>query len=102
MNKRVGTHILTAVFLGLVPSCGSFSIAWAGISTVSESVILQIGAWNYFAAAKLSTLGILPVCLDCELLTLLEVMFWGFVLDWIVYSAILLVILYIRRTRTDS
>ena len=76
-----------------------FSI-WLAWSTFdSDSFLLEIVIWNFYAAASLARLGWLPVCNDCELVTLFEVMFWAFLVGWIGYSIFMFFLLLLVNRR---
>ena len=59
--------------------------------------------WNLHVAMSFIEAGWLPMCIKCELVSLLLVMIYGFVIGFLGYSPILFAIFYLQKVwRTKS
>ena len=65
--------------------------------TIDESVVRSILFWNIFLASKLVGAGILPICENCELMSLLHLLFWGFLIGVVGYSFVVFLIFTLRN-----
>ena len=79
--KRLGL----SVFLALFPSILSFFLAIETLTT-DPSLFLKIVLWNVYLASLLASVGVLPYCADCELFTLLQILFYGVTVGVVGYS----------------
>ena len=85
--------ILSSLFLGLLLSVISVFIAFSTLSDEGSNIFVII-LWNFYLAGFLAAKGVLPICKDCELLTLFETVFYGFAVGVIGYSTAFFVFLY--------
>jgi hypothetical protein len=64
--------------------------------TFEYSNLLAVLLWNFYLANFLASKGILPVCLNCELMTLIQIIFWAFIVGVIGYTLFLFGLLQLR------
>lgn len=65
------------------------------------SIIRPILFWNVWLAFKLVTAGLLPICENCEMMSLVGVLFWAFVIGTIAYGLVCgLIFLIFNKVRT--
>jgi hypothetical protein len=95
--KRIGL----SVFLALFPSILSFFVA-LGTLTTAPSWLLKIVLWNVYLASFLAAVGALPYCGDCELFTLLQILFYGVIVGVIGYSGGIYLALALRAKRKKT
>ena len=79
--------IAISILCALVPSFISV-IAFPGTFTTEESVTRSVLFWNVFLASRLVKAGILPICENCEFMSLLDLLFWGFLIGIVGYGMI--------------
>ncbi len=82
-----------------------FSLFFAiGTFTPSKSLnlIIVVIAWNVYLAGYMITKGWLPACDDCEMVVLIYVGFYGFVIGQIVYSTLILGGLWLRSNSKEK
>jgi hypothetical protein len=96
--KRTIKSILFCVFLGSIPSFLSILLV-VGTENTSPYWYQKLLYWNVFLASQLASAGILPYCPNCELLTLLEILLYGFVIGAIGYSAVIFTALRLNASR---
>jgi hypothetical protein len=73
------------------------SVAIACATFASEQTnLLTVLLWNFYLAGVLAAKGILPVCANCELVTVFEIIFWAFAVGVIGYTSVFFGLLQLR------
>jgi hypothetical protein len=99
--QRILKRIFLCLFLGLFPSFLSIMFA-AGIENSVSYWYQNILYWNVFLASKLASAGVLPFCSNCELMSLLQILFYGFVIGALGYAALIFCVLEIYSKRRQQ
>ena len=76
----------------------------AALSTISweESISQRTLLWNFYLATLLASKGLLPVCIDCELVTLFQVIFYAFLIGVLGYSLCFFGIARLRQSEKNE
>ncbi len=85
-------RILKSLISGVILSGSSAFLFFATI-TFGESIVRKVIFWNVSIALKLAEIGMLPICEDCELMSLIQVLFWGFLFGMVGYGFVMYIIL---------
>jgi len=81
-------HIISiSLVLGVLISGMSVAVAWGTLSS-DGSDLLTVLLWNFYFAGLLINRGVFPVCPNCELVTLFEIIFWAFIVGGVGYTSI--------------
>lgn len=54
--------------------------------TSGESIVRTIIFWNVSIAWVLAEKGVLPICENCELMSVIHVLYWGFLIGSVGFS----------------
>jgi hypothetical protein len=101
--ERIKRYLLVAgtfLLCGMVPSFISIVIYLETLKS-EASIIRPVLFWNVWLAFKLVTAGLLPICENCEMMSLVGVLFWAFVIGTTAYGLVCgLIFVIINRVRT--
>ena len=92
--------VLFSLIFGLASSSASVAVALK-LFTSEGSDLLTVLLWNFYMANLLARKGMLPVCVNCELVTLFEIIFWAFIVGVIGYASIFFGFLQLHRKLSE-
>jgi hypothetical protein len=90
-----------SILLASIPSLISIVVA-LGTLTAQRSLFHSLLLWNIYFASWLVETGVLPVCENCEMMSLLDILFWGFLIGIIGYCFLMFLVLILKYRRQTS